>query len=78
MDFLSATLQQPSTAGVCTSMQLIIVSGSSSQSFTTNPPQLCGTLTGQHRKYKRVHTKEKAQELSLTNGSISKHSASPY
>jgi len=48
LDFLAATLQQPSTVGVCTNMQLIIASGSTSQSFTTNPPQLCGTLTGQH------------------------------
>lgn len=48
LDFFSTTLQQPSTVGVCTNMQLNIVSGSSSQSFTDNPPQLCGTLTGQH------------------------------
>ena len=64
MDFLSATLQQPSTTAstttyaTCVSMQLDIVSGSSSQSFTNNPPELCGTLTGQHRKYTRLDCKE--------------------
>jgi hypothetical protein len=59
LDFFSTTLQQPSstagaTAGVCTDTILDITSGTTSNSFTTNPPNLCGTLTGQHGKYKRL------------------------
>jgi len=59
LDFFSATLQQPdstagATAGACTDTILDITSGTTSSSFTTSPPNLCGTLTGQHGKYKRL------------------------
>jgi hypothetical protein len=52
LDFFSTTLQQPNsadaTAGVCTNTILDITGGTTSNSFTNNPPNLCGTLTGQH------------------------------
>lgn len=51
LDFFSSTLQQPSSAtpfGVCTNTILDITGGTTSGSVTNNPPNLCGTLTGQH------------------------------
>lgn len=48
LDFIDATLQQPSTAGVCTNTILDITSGTTGQTFVTSPPNVCGTLTGQH------------------------------
>ena len=50
LDFFEASLQQP-TSAACTDTILDITSGTTSDSFTNNPPSnLCGTLTGQHRK----------------------------
>lgn len=53
LDFFSATLQQPlttplTTVGQCSSTILDITGGSTSAAITNNPPNLCGTLTGQH------------------------------
>lgn len=52
LDFVSASLQQPNsaaaTAGTCTNTILDITGGSSSGGISDDPPNLCGTLTGQH------------------------------
>ena len=57
LDFIAADLQQPdatdaaSTTGDCVDTILAITAGTSSSSIYNNPPNLCGTLTGQHCKY---------------------------
>lgn len=52
LDFFDTVLMQPTaTAGagdVCTNTILQVVSGTTSQSRPLLPPQVCGTLTGQH------------------------------
>lgn len=53
LDFFDTELMQPIstpviTAGTCTNTILDITPGTTSRSFTTQPPNLCGTLTGQH------------------------------
>merc|ERR1712241_392950 len=49
LDFFAGSLQQPSTAAAtCTDTILDITAGTTSQSFTTNPPNLCGNIKGQH------------------------------
>jgi len=53
LDFTSVTLQQPvsgtsSTTADCSDTKLDITGGTSSSSIFSNPPTLCGTLTGQH------------------------------
>lgn len=53
LDFFAVSLMQPNTAtgataGDCTNTILSITPGSTSQSITSKPPGLCGTLTGEH------------------------------
>lgn len=53
LDFTAVSLQQPvsgtsSTTADCSDTKLAITGGTSSNSIFSNPPTLCGTLTGQH------------------------------
>jgi len=54
LDFTSVTLQQPkatgtaTTDGDCSDTILDITGGLTANSIFSNPPDLCGTLTGQH------------------------------
>jgi len=73
LDFFSANLQQPDTGadtsmGDCSNTILDITGGSSSGSITNNPPNLCGTLTGQH-VYIDTGRAETAATLKFTLGS---------
>lgn len=52
LDFFDAVLMQPTATGggatVCTNTILQVTAGTTSQSRPLLPPQVCGTLTGQH------------------------------
>jgi len=53
LDFTAVSLQQPvsgtsTTTADCSDTKLAITGGTSSNSIFSNPPTLCGTLTGQH------------------------------
>ena len=56
LDFVEVKLQQPAsttgatTTGDCVDTILAITPGTSSSSIYNKPPDLCGTLTGQHGK----------------------------
>lgn len=76
LDFTDAKLEQPlSTSGVCTKTILDITPGSTTSpvSVGSDPPTVCGTLTGQHMYLETAHATTAATlKFTFTSGSVNR------
>jgi len=72
LDFFKVVLQQPtSTTGSCTNTYTTITPGASGVTKFNNPPNLCGTLTGQHLYIDAGRSSSTVATLKITLASAS-------